>query len=164
MSFTYGADGSLIKNKPSRSGDLAFEQFDVNKQIESFASLSNEIGFHKEQFQDMNNRQNQQIDKFQNYLNKYSSHLQNQELVYNNTLNTHAEKFSNFIRNQENMCGSKLNHQNLLLSQQRDVLKKQQGTIEYFNVLNEAQNNSNLQIAETYKNLTESYPEHFTME
>ena len=136
MTFTYGADGSLIKNKPSRSGDLAFEQFDINKQIE----------------------------KFENYLNKYASHLQNQELVYNNTVNTHAEKFSNFIRNQENMCGSKLNHQNLLLSQQQDVLRKQQSTIEYFNVLNEAQNNSNLQIAETYKNLTESYPEHFTME
>ena len=164
MSFTYGADGSLIKNKPSRSGELAFEEFDIQKQIESFATIAEELSFHKEQFQDINTRQNNNIEKFQNYLNNYENHLTKQESVYNNTLNSHAEKFSNYIRNQENMCGSKLNQQNVLLNQQQNVLKKQQGALEYFNVLSDAQNHSHMKIAEEYKNLTESYPEHFTME
>jgi hypothetical protein len=51
-----------------------------------------------------------------------------------------------------------------MLSQQQNILKKQQGAIEYFNNLNEAQNNTNMKMAEYYQNLSNSYPEYFTIE
>ena len=163
MGFTYGADGSLIKNTQSQSGELAHEHFDIQKQIESFENVATEALNRKEHFQSINQAQNQQIDKFENHLKTYENFIQNREVDYGTVLNEHAEQFSNYIRQQENMCGSKINHQNNLLSKQQQVLQKQQGAIEYFNTLNEVQNNSNMKIAEYYQNLTNSYPEYFSM-
>ena len=164
MSFTYGADGSLIKNKQSRYGEIANEHFDIQKQIESFENVTIESLNHKEHFQSINETQNNQINQLENQLKTYEHFIKNQEYNYNNQLNEQADHFSNYIQEQENMCGSKINHQNNLLSKQQNVLQNQQGAIEYFNIVNEAQNNSNLKIAEYYQNLTTSYPEHFSME
>ena len=164
MGFTYGADGSLIKNTQSFGGELAHEHFDINKQIKSFENIAHDVINHKEHFQTINEAQNKKIEKFQNHLNKYENFIKSKEYAYNNKLNNDAEHFSNYIRHQENMCGSKLNQQNNLLSKQQDVLKKQQGAIGYFNILNESQNHANMQVAEYFKNLNDTYPEHFTME
>jgi hypothetical protein len=164
MSFTYGADGSLIKNTQSFGGELSYEHFDINKQIASFENIAKDTLNHKEHFQTINEAQNKTIERFQKHLNKYEHFIKNREYAYNNKLNSDAENFSDYIRHQENMCGSKLNQQNNLLSKQQDVLKKQQGAIEYFDVLNKSQNHANMKVAEYYKNLNEIYPENFTME
>lgn len=164
MGFTYGADGSLIRNTQSFNGELANEPFDINKQVESFENIAQNVVQHKEHFQSINTAQNKRIEKFRNHLDKYERFITNREVAFNNKLVNDAEHFSNYIRNQENMCGSKLNQQNNLLSQQQVVLQKQQGAIEYFNILNKSQNHTNNQVAEFYKNLNNTYPEHFTME
>lgn len=164
MGFTYGADGSLIKNKFNTSGELAHEHFDVQKQVQSFENVALEALNNKEHFQSINNVQNNKINQFQNDLKKYENFIINQEKKYSNVLNEHAEQFSNYMHQQENMCGAKINQQNNLLSNQQNLLQKQQGAIEYFNTVNEAQNNSNMKIAEYYQNLTNSYPEYFNLE
>ena len=164
MGFTYGADGSLIKNKHNPSGELSHEHFDIQKQIESFEDVAKEALNYKEHFQSINEVQNRQINQFENHLKNYENFITSQEAEYGKVLNEHAEQFSNYIRQQENMCGAKINNQNNLLSQQQNLLQKQQGAIEYFNVLNEAQNNSNTKIAEYYQNLSNSYPEYFSLE
>ena len=164
MSFTYGPDGSLVKNKLSRYGAIAHEHFDIQKQIESFENVANEALKHKEHFQCQNQAQNQQMHQLQSKLNNYENFMQNQEGVYNNILNAQSNKFVNHVRQQEDFFGSKISQQNQLLTQQQQLLNKQQHAIEYFNVLNEAQNNSNIKISEYYENLTNTYPEHFSME
>lgn len=163
MGFTYGADGRLIQNKPSKSGELAFEEFDIEKQIKSYEDIANNVSLHKEKFQDINQSQNNKIEKLSNYIKDYENHLKNQEIAYASFLNNQSERYSKFIRNQENICGSKVNQQNAILSQQQETLKKQQSAVNYFNILNEAQNHSNLKVAKYYKNLTETYPERFIM-
>lgn len=165
MSFTYGADGSLIRNKQSRNGgEIASEHFDIQRQIESFENVARDALKHKEHFQSENEAQNQQINHFQNKIKAYENFMQHQEGVYTGILNEHAEQFSNDINQKEHFCGSQISHQNNLLTQQQQLLHKQQNAIEYFNVLSEAQNNSNMKVSEYYENLTNSYPEHFSME
>jgi hypothetical protein len=164
MGFTYGADGSLIRNRQNQSGELSHEHFDIQKQIESFENVATNAINHKEHFQNINEAQNRQINEFENHLKTYENFIQNKEAEYGNVLNEQAEQYSNYIRTQENMCGSKINQHNNLLAQQQNILQKQQGAIEYFNNLNEAQNNTNMKIAEYYQNLSNSYPEYFTIE
>jgi hypothetical protein len=167
-SFTYGADGQLALNNERQWGDSIVnnnaEHFSVQSKIKNFKSMTDSATSQIEYFQTNNKQQAGHLDFLSKKLNVYNELASQQENFYSGMLKEQFSNYRQLSNQQDKLCNSALNKQYTNLSEQQNLLQKQQNALEYFENLHQSQVNSNHSITQKNRELVSAYPEHFEMD